>query len=205
MTISRALGLRVCLVLATALAGLARADAPNSPTEVVERLHAGLIEVMQQAEALGYAGRTEKLVPLVDGAYDLPFMARSAVGREWQKLSEAERQELVAAFGRLSVASYAGRFKGYSGERFETLGEEDAVRDTRLVRTKLVRTDEEPIELDYRLRNVNDEWRIIDVYMNGTVSELALRRAEYSALLKRKGFPALLEAIDSTIAELQAS
>ena len=42
--------------------------------------------------------------------------------------------------------------------------------------------------------------RIIDVYMNGTVSEIALRRSEFSAVLERDGFDALLAELESKIA-----
>ncbi|MCH7709728.1 MAG: ABC transporter substrate-binding protein, partial [Myxococcales bacterium] len=59
------------------------------------------------------------------------------------------------------------------------------------------------IQLYYRLRNGTDgRWKIIDVYLNGTVSELALRRSEYSSLIKREGFEALLIALNKRIETL---
>ena len=51
-------------------------------------------------------------------------------------------------------------------------------------------------------RRVEDRWRIIDVYLNGTISELALRRSEYSSLIKREGFASLLAALDKRIDDL---
>jgi phospholipid transport system substrate-binding protein len=63
------------------------------------------------------------------------------------------------------------------------------------------------VQLDYRLRkaNGNGDWRIVDVYLNGTVSELALRRSEYSSLIKREGFQALLAALHERIDSLAAA
>ena len=57
------------------------------------------------------------------------------------------------------------------------------------------------LNVGYRLRRSEAGWRIIDIYFNGTVSELALRRSEYSSLIKREGFDALLVKLDERIAE----
>jgi phospholipid transport system substrate-binding protein len=70
-----------------------------------------------------------------------------------------------------------------------------------LVKTRIVRTEEAPVALDYRLRQgEGGEWRIVDVFLNGTVSELAMRRAEYSAVLKRDGYDGLIAALEEKIA-----
>ncbi len=71
-----------------------------------------------------------------------------------------------------------------------------------LVRSRLIESNGDFVQLDYRLRSVQGDWRIIDVYLNGTISELALRRSEYSSLIQREGFAALLTALDQRIDEL---
>lgn len=196
------------LILALLLVALpAAAEAPGTDTPVgcVELLHGALTKVMKEADALGFDGREAYLDPVVSTAYDTEFMARKSVGRHWSKLTEAEQQEFVSRFGGLTVATYAGRFNGWSGEVFETLGQEGGVHDTVLVKTKLLRPEDEDVSLDYRLRKTDSGWRIIDVYANGTISELALRRSEYSALLRREGFPSLIEALDKKIGEFRES
>lgn len=174
-----------------------------SPTEVVETLHDGLIEVMKNSESLGYDGRARTLQPIVDESYDLPFMARSSVGRSWKDLGDEEKTRYTEAFSRLTVANYAGRFNGYEGQRFTLVGTEDGIQNTVLVKTRLLRANGEEVQLDYRLRQTQGRWRIIDVFLDGTISELALRRSEYSAVIAREGFPALLEAIEEKIASLR--
>lgn len=166
---------------------------------VVEQLHAALIDVMKQAEPLGYKGRYDRLSPVLQERFDLPFMAEKSVGRHWKTISQEDRAALVQTFIRYSIANYAGRFHGYSGQHFETLGEEPSARGTRLVRTQLVDPNDEDVKLDYRLRVADGDWKIVDVYLNGTVSELALRRSEYSSLIKREGLGALLAALDEHI------
>ena len=197
--------LRACIIgLTLALIGThaqAEPAAADEASACIERLHTTLLEVMKGADELGYGGRAQMLEPTVNGAYDFGFMARKSVGRHWKTLSKEERDACVARFEGLTIANYAGRFTDWSGERFETLGEEAGVHETMMVKTRLVRPDDDDVDLDYRLHQTESGWRVIDVYMNGTISELAMRRSEYSALLRREGFPSLIEALDKKIGD----
>jgi phospholipid transport system substrate-binding protein len=169
----------------------------------VDRLHETLLGVMKNADTLGYQGRRDQLAPELVDLFDLAFMAEKSVGRYWKTASPEERAVLVDTFTRYTIANYAGRFSSYSGQHFETLREEPSTRGTLLVRTRLVDpAGSDDVNLDYRLRSVDGDWKIIDVYLNGTVSELALRRSEYSSLIKREGFQALLAALDERIESL---
>jgi phospholipid transport system substrate-binding protein len=102
----------------------------------------------------------------------------------------------------VTSANYAGRFTGYSGQQFKTLGVEPSSHETMIVRTELENPDGDDVTLNYRLRETPEGWRIIDVYLNGTVSELALRRSEYSSLIKRDGFESLVDTVDQRVADL---
>ena len=183
---------------------------PPSPAEVsdaansIAALHAELLDVMQNAESLGYAGRTEKLTPVIPRHFDVEFMARKAVGRHWKNASDDEKRLYLDAFGRFMVANWAGRLDGYSGQHFETLGEEPAKFETLLVKTQIVDPNDDNVELSYRLRETPDGWKIIDVYMDGTVSELSLRRSEFSSVAKREGFNALIQTLEAKIDKLAA-
>lgn len=182
--------------------GTASADRQAAGAQV-DQLHAALLDVMQNAESLGYEGRHDRLAPVLVETFDLPFMAEKSVGRHWRSASEAEQAELVETFTRFMFANYAGRFDGYSGQHFETLRVEPSARGTLLVRTRLVDPEGDDVDLDYRLRRAaGGGWKIIDVYLKGTVSELALRRSEYSSLIKREGFQALLAALNARIETL---
>jgi|GEM_PF-926988 len=169
----------------------------------VERLYAALGDVMGRADALGFEGRRAALEPVVAQSYDVAFMAQLILGAEWKRLTPEQRERWIETFTRFTVATYADRFDG-PRVRFEIGAVQPAGGGTRLVRTKLHRRDDEPVELDYRVRAANGGWRIVDVYLSGTVSELALRRSEYAALLKREGFDALLAAMERKIAAAKA-
>jgi phospholipid transport system substrate-binding protein len=173
---------------------------PDAAAGAVEGLHETLLGVMQEADALGFSGRLERIRPVLLELYDFPFMAEKSVGLGWRQLDDEGRSQLVDAFSRLAIATYAARFDRYDGARFESLGVQPATHGTVLVKTQIVRESGETVALDYRMRPVEGRWRIIDVFLNGTVSELALRRSEYSGVLKREGFDALIQAIEQKIA-----
>ena len=133
-------------------------------------------------------------------------MAEKSVGRHWKKLSAEEQHRCIASFQGMTAATYAGRFHGFSGQHFEILGEEPAGHETLVVRAQLVDPGGENVDLHYRMHQRDGTWRIIDVYLNGTVSELALRRSEYSGVLKRDGFEKLIAMVEGKTQELaQAS
>ncbi len=194
-------------VLGTGIALAQDHAAPGKqPPQVVDALNECLTGVMKDAETLGYAGRFDRLSPVVREMFDLDFMAQKIVGRHWKTASPEDQQRLVDTFSRFTISNYAGRFSGWSGQEFQRLGEEPSARGTVLVRTKLLDPEGDDVQLDYRLRHTDEDgWQIIDIYFNGTVSELALRRSEYSSLIKREGFQALLAALDERIAELAAT
>jgi phospholipid transport system substrate-binding protein len=179
----------------------AAAVAPSPAAETVGRLHEKLLEAMMGADELGYLGRFELLTPALKDTFDLDFMASKSVGRSWKTLSEEQKRQWQDAFGRLITANFAGRFEGYSGQSFETLGEQAAAHGTIMVLTRIVDPEDDDVQLNYRMQEKDERWRIVDVYFNGTVSELAMRRSEYSSMFKREGFEELLEAVDQRIAD----
>jgi phospholipid transport system substrate-binding protein len=173
-------------------------NAVDSATQVIENLHAELLGVMKQADELGYTGRYKRLAPVVTSTYDLPFIAKTVVGRYWKKFTPEQKSEFVETFTRMSIATYADRFDGYSGERFKTISEDPLRRGRLVVKTVLIKSSGEQIQLDYILHQSSDKWLIINVIAQG-VSDLSLKRADYTSYLKKKGFDDLLSKINEKI------
>lgn len=198
--------LSVSLLGASSLSTAQASDSPSGAVPTIDALHAQFLGVLRDSDEIGFDGRFDRLHAIVGNSFDLAFMAEKSVGRHWKKLSAEEQQRWLASFQGMTAATYAGRFQGFSGQHFEILGEEVAGHGTIVVRGQLVDPGGEDVQLHYRMHQQDGEWRIIDVYLNGTVSELALRRSEYSSVLKRDGFEKLIVMVDGKAEELaQAS
>ena len=193
------------LVVAAALLapGLPAGAEVAKPQDCIERLNAALLDAMRRADELGFEGRREALTPTLTECFDLAYMAEKAAGRHWKALGEADRTRMVDAFTRMTLATYASRFDEYAGQKFEILDEEPSAYATVLVRTRIVRSNGETVELTYRLRSTPSGWRIIDVFLKGTVSELAMRRSEYSSVITRDGFDTLIDGLHQKVRTLE--
>lgn len=188
------LGLAAVMLAGPALA--AQADPANAQAiNTVRAFYDRLTATMKAGETLGFAGRRDQLQEPVKRAFDLAQMTRLAVGPRWQSLSEQQQAELVTAFGDYSAAAYATRFTHDSGDRFEVSAVVTETSNGIIVHTKLVRPSDDPVQLDYLVKESGGRWKIEDVYLSGTISELATRRSEFTAVLDRGGPQALVEAL----------
>lgn len=197
------LKLRFALVLSSfILTTTAFATTSEHAVATIEKLHQTLLEVMQESAALGFDGRVEKLNPVLADSFDFATIARIVTGRHWNTLNEAKQNEFIDVFGKLSAATYASNFSGFSGEQFKTLGA-DEKRGRYVVRTVIVKSDNEEIPLDYVLSDKDGVWQIVNVIAAG-VSDLSLKRADYTAVIDSEGFDSLLSRLNDKITTFHA-
>jgi phospholipid transport system substrate-binding protein len=186
------LGLVLCLFAPLTVV----AQDADPATQRVSSLSDALLDTMKQAQQLGVKGRYDKLAPVLAKTYDLPLMTRIAVGQSWAALTPEQQKAVVAAFTRMTTATYASRFDGFSGEQFIILQTVDQKSGDKIVKTQIIQSNGKPVALSYLVRKTGSDWRIIDVYLNGTISELANRRAEFGAVLKSGGADALVGSLN---------
>lgn len=180
---------------------MAQEDAPRA---VVEKFHETIVAVMKDAARLGHKGRAERLAPVIDRTFHLPTMIQVASGGAWRTASADQRDRLIAAFRSFSVATYANNFDDYGGERFETLGNRDGPQGTRIVETKIIKSDGGSVDIAYVLKESSAGWRAVDVVVDRGISELALRRSEYAAVLRTGGVDALISTLHQKADQLAA-
>lgn len=193
------LGAALMIVMLACSGGAARAADPAVST--IQSFYDVLLDVMKNADRLGLKGREQKLDPVIRKTYDLPLMTRLTVGPQWQSISPEQQQRITEGFSKMTVATYANRFDGYSGEKFEVSPQATKSSNGTIVQTRLVRTDGDPITLNYLMRESDGAWKVIDVFLNGTASELATRRSEFSSVLRRDGPEALVKLLEQRAAE----
>ncbi len=190
-----ALSLVAALLLAPAFSTPALADSDPAVAQV-QGFYDTLVDSMKQGKQLGVQGRYNKLKPAVEQAYNLPLMTSLVVGPGWASISPSDQQALVAAFERMTIANYAKNFDSFGGEKFVVDPAAQVHGTDKVVMSKLV-TGGQTIPFNYRMRQADGSWKIIDVYLNGTISQLATKRSDYASTLSAGGAPALAKKLNA--------
>jgi len=193
-------GLLVMSAGALGLAAIGDAWAVATPGGAPARIQSFydvLLTCMKQAKDLGIAGRFQKLAPAVHETFDMQTMTRVASGPAWSKIPAAQQQALVEAFERMTAATYANQFSDYSGQRFVVDPNATARKADVIVHSQLMPADGDPVTFNYLMRRSGNDWKAEDIYLDGTISQLAVRRSEFSAILSSDGPDGLLSKLKS--------
>jgi phospholipid transport system substrate-binding protein len=182
------------LAFAFALSSAAAAQDPAAAK--IQSFYNVLLDTMKRGPELGMQGRFRTLEPAVDAVFDIPAMIQYIVGSSWAAMSQPDKTALIEAFRRMTLANYAANFTKYDGEQFKVDPDVQQRGPDKLVQTTLVPRNDKPVPLIYRMRDTTGSWKIIDVFLEGYVSELATRRSDFASTLAGGGAPALVAKLD---------
>jgi phospholipid transport system substrate-binding protein len=129
-------------------------------------------------------------------------MAAQSTGRYWKTLKEEDRSLFITTYTDWTIATYAGRFNGYSGEKLNLVSESAAVQGTVTVISNLIKQNNEEVRFHYLFRKIDGGWRIVDIQISG-VSQLALTRAQFVGVIKDKGFNGLISMLRDRTGDLE--
>jgi phospholipid transport system substrate-binding protein len=180
----------------------AEAAPTSGPIEVVQNFYGVLLDLMQNGAAFGPKGRYKKLEPVVRGTFDVPFMARLSIGPAWTRLTAEQKRRAVQAYSRYIAAIYATRFDEYAGEKFQVLGQQQIKHGT-LIKTHIIKSNGEPVSINYVVHDNDTAWQIRDIYLSGSISELATRRSEFASTLRSSGIDGLIASLNKKADDLQ--
>ncbi len=168
----------------------------------VDQLHETLISIMESANSTSFEERYALVEMVITENFYTPLIARVVLSRYWKSLDEKTQFDFIALFNRLTIATYVDRFDSFDGESFNNLSIEPMKKNRFMVKTEFVRTNDKPVSFNYIVQNDNEQWKIISVIANG-INDLSLKRAEYSSVIKKRGFDALVTSLEEKISDLQ--
>lgn len=187
------------LLLAVVVSQVAVAAESGSPEETIERFNTAILQAMNLDKSDGIYSRYQIMHDAVGDAFDMKVLARATINRvHWRTWSPEQQTAYVTTLRRYQSAVLADRFESGNDISFVIDRSIDAPRGTKVVETRIIRPeeDEEDIGLDYRMVKRSDHWRIIDVYLDSKISEVAMRRSEYSQVVRDQGYDALITALE---------
>lgn len=163
-------------------AGSARAAEPDAAAQVAA-LNAGLV-------AVGKAGKTPfdqrfaGLAPVIDRVFNVSQFLQSSVGLRWANLATAEQATLLRVFRAYTISSYVGNFSDDTSTVFKVEPGSRALGDDRIVTSDLVAPNGDITRIAYVMRkNARGAFQVVDVLINGTISQVAVQRSDFRALL----------------------
>ena len=167
------------------------ATAENPLVVRVEEFHTALVAMMKSTAPPD--ARALTLEEVVDTLFDVATISRISLGRTWPTLDSAAKAQFASRLRRLITVTYVDRFGDFNNQEFATVGVQEAPRGW-VVKTELTRANGGIVPLDYYFR----EDKVYNVVADG-VSDLSLRRADYSSIIKEQGYEGLLAHIDASI------
>lgn len=168
----------------------------TAPTAGVASFHTALTTAMK---AGSYERRLGVVEPAIARYFQIHTIARISLGRDWRSLKTEEQTGFQALLKDLVSSTYASRFKEDNGQVFSITGTESIATDRKRVKS-ILETSTETVTLDYQLQLEDDTWHIYDIVANG-VSDLSLKRSNYSAMFKKGGLESVRQEILSKIAD----
>jgi phospholipid transport system substrate-binding protein len=161
------------------------AESSSPAARHIEAYYEQLMPTLKAAGSLSVGERDRRFTPAITSAFDIGAMARLATGPAWSSFSGAQQAAVREAFARFLVAEYANLVTDYSGESFvvDPQTSSESRGGGEIVRTKLLQPGGRTVQINYLVR----AGRVIDVYLNGMVSDLATRRDEFASILAGGG------------------
>jgi phospholipid transport system substrate-binding protein len=182
------------LLCLPALLGRPAAAAEDGARAFMEGLARETVEVLETTEASS-PDRLARLEAILEKGFDLPYLAQLAVGRSWRDLTEDERRRFIDLFTRWALATQSARLARYAGEAFTVEGSEPAGNGDSMVATRISGGKlEQPVRVDWRVREEGGAYRIIDVVIEG-VSMVVTYRNEFQPIVEQGGVQALEEKL----------
>lgn len=193
------------LVLATVVrpAPLVAATSPDGAAQFVKWL-ADQATTTLRAPGSSLEQREAAFRRLLSQGFDLKLIGRFVLGRHWRTATPEQRADFQRLFEEFILKSYSSRLGGYAGEAFTVVSARPAGDKDAMVRTRIARPSGPPIKADWRVRARDNQYRIIDVMVEG-VSMAVTQRSEFSAVIKAQGFEGLLAALRARVQRYAAS
>jgi phospholipid transport system substrate-binding protein len=183
----------------------AREAAAGPPTDQLKSAINRVIKVLEDRSLKGddrVAERRTAVRKIADEIFDFNEIARRALARHWQGLTDKQRAEFVSLFSDLLERSYISKIELYGGEKIQ-YGGERVDGDTAGVATRIVTKNGTEVPVDYRLLKKGDRWLVYDVNIEG-VSLVSNYRTQFNKIIQTASFNDLIQKLKAKQDELSA-
>ncbi len=181
-------------------------DGATKPAEFIQGLADQAISVLSDQRGT-IDERQQKFRTVLRDDFAMKKIGRFAAGKYWRNMNTEQKRQYQNLFEEWILKTYSIRFGGYSGETVNVLRTFKAGATDVFVRTRIDSSKRRSLKVDWRVRRIDERYKIIDVVVEG-VSMLVTQKAEFSSVLQQRGIDGLITILRSQLdrlAEAKAS
>lgn len=148
--------------------------------------------------------REDRFRDLLRDDFAMDKISRFVVGGYWRRMSDEQRDTYQKLFSEWVLKTYSVRLGGYSGEQFRVIKKSPAGKRDVIVHTRIEQTAGNAFNANWRVRKVDDRYKIIDIYVEG-VSMAVTQRSEFETILRRHGIDGLISQLRNRLEKLSTA
>jgi phospholipid transport system substrate-binding protein len=193
---------RFLLASACCLAGIATRVSPTAAQSTQEEIRAfvqslidATIEILR-LPADQKAERRSGFEKLLTTYFDVPYITEKVISRYWRQATPEQQSRFKNEFHNHILNVYTDRLGSYRDEKVtirRVAPRNDAGTES-IVFTQVDRGGDDPLALDWLVRNEANGPRIVDVAAEG-VSLMQTKRSEFTTVIARDGLDALIDQL----------
>ena len=161
----------------------------STPSETIDLLHNSLKQIVSSNID------NKKIQSVISNTYNTERMLALIIGEVWKKSISKDRMALKKVFEEYIAKNYILRFRGIKSLEFGKLEINQAGKNYRMAKTKLILNSKDIVPLNYLLDQTNNSWKIFDVLIDGSISEIATKKSEFKSFTNQDDLKPLLEAL----------
>jgi phospholipid transport system substrate-binding protein len=167
--------------------------AGDGPRDVVQRTTDAVLGILQD-KSLGSDDKRARIEEVVYAEVDFPTLTRLVLARNWGRFTPEQKKDFEREFKQHLSVTYGKNVDNYKNERVQIVGDRKEIRDDWTVQTRIIRGGPDDIAVEYRLRQREGQWRIIDVIVEG-VSLVANFRSQFQEIISNRGVDHLIKLL----------
>lgn len=178
----------------------ARADTAPDARQFINKLVNNALQVLAETKT-NETQREAQFASLLRNNFDIPRIARFVLGRYWTTASEGDRQRFISIYREFVVRSYASEFSEYRGETVKVTTARPESSEITIVNSEIVHPNgDPPVRVSWRVHKDGDDYKIVDVDVEG-VSMMLAQRDEFTSVIQRNGgtIGGLIQAIQQKL------
>ncbi len=179
----------ICLIISIFILFHSVTKSESNVLASINKLHESLTKISDKTIN---SDNLAMIDDVIKNSYDLEKMGKIIIGVDWKKMDTKTQKEFINVFNRFISVNYFRRFNKVNELGFEHQ-KVTVIRDKFKLARVILTADNEKFKIDYLLGFKNEKWKIFDVLLDGSISEVATKKSDFKKIIKEKGVSGLIK------------